>query len=341
MEPRILEERMKFTKVEREQDVLNQLNTSTWAIDALKFLNGGRLIPSPAAKRLSKATTPLGSAESSGKRRIRVLDLGGHPSCDWAWRVASEYPNVKIYTLVTKQQVRNPGLKGPPNHRQVSVPHLWKFPFPDNQFDVISSRSLHATLKSERPIGEDKDEYDLCLKECYRCLKPGGFLEFLVMDSEIARAGPYGSATSVEFGFNLKTRGYDPAPTKPFLSRLRKANFVGMKRAWLFLPMGAASSESQLPCGSPCENNETLGSTADVAGTTGLLGGWMWEQWMLKLQIEMGRDKEKLLEEMASVFDEGRKSGAGWRCLNGWAMKPKTKARGVLPPSTVTCQPNK
>jgi SAM-dependent methyltransferase len=333
----LLEQRALFEKVEKEQAVLDQLNQSMWAMDALRYLNGGSLLSSPASKRLSAATEPLGSPESAGKRRIRVLDLGGEASCGWAWHLAHDHPNVKIYTVVTKQQVANNGIKGPSNHRQVSVPCLWKLPFRDNQFDVISARSLHALLKAERPVGEEMDEYDLCLQECYRCLKPGGYLEYFVMDSEIARAGPYGSAASVEFAFNLKTRGYDPAATKRYLSRLRRGHFVGIKRAWMFLPMGIEPVKSQAapetlnPVSGQVHSMEAMhgpgpmGSTADVASMTGLLGGWAWEQWMLKLQMEMGRGREKLLEGIGSVFDEGRKNGSGWTCLCGWAMKPKRK----------------
>lgn len=143
------------------------------------------------------------------------------------------------------------------------------------------------------------------------------------MDSDIVRAGPYSSATSVEFAFNLKTRGYDPNPTKTFLWKLKKSNFGAIKRAWLFMPMGTALGDaSQVPGSRNIERGGDIGSTADVANITGLLVGWMWEQWMLKLQMEMGRDEKRLLEEMNGVFDEGRKSGAGWRCLSGWAMKP-------------------
>ncbi|KAK2746880.1 hypothetical protein FQN55_005366 [Onygenales sp. PD_40] len=330
--PQILADQAKFSKLEKEQDATHQLYSSLWAVEALKFLKGGRLLPAPATKRLAQAKAPLGSSESAGSRRVRVLDLGGHPSCDWAWLVANDHRNVKVYTVITKQQVVNPGMKGPSNHRQVSVPQVWRLPFRDNQFDVISSRTFHALLKAERPYGEEEDEYDLCLKECFRCLKPGGILEFFVMDSEISRAGPYGAAVSVEFGFNLKTRGYDPAPTKSFMSRLQKAYFVGTKRAWMFLPLGAgpsASQPSQHQPNKPDEVGETMGSTASVASTTGLLGGWMWEQWMLKLQMEMGRERGKLLEEIPGVYAEGQKSGAGWKCLNGWAMKPKNCRRDL------------
>ncbi|KAM5451153.1 hypothetical protein MaudCBS49596_003857 [Microsporum audouinii] len=314
--PQIIADKKMYNDVEKEQDALLQVKNSLWVIDALKFINGGRLIPSPAAKRLARASLPLGNQQDSVKRRIRVLDLGGQASCEWSWFVAREFPNVKVYTVVTKKQSIDMAIQGPPNHQCVLAPNLWKLPFPSNHFDLISARTLHMLLRSTRNIsinGEKVDEFELCLQECFRCLKPKGYLEFFLMDSDIARAGPYNSATSVEFSFNLKTRGYDPNPTKTFLWKLKKSNFSAIKRAWLFMPMGTAPSDaSQVPGSGNLNNADDMGSTADVANITGLLAGWMWEQWMLKLQMEMGRDEKKLLEEMNGVFDEGRKSGAGW-----------------------------
>lgn len=330
-----LAEKAQFSLLEKEQLVLAQIRQSLWAMDALRYLNGGHLLVSPASRRLSK------SAQNNENRRVRVLDLGGHASCEWGWYLAHDNPNASVYTVFTQQQKVNPGIKGPDNHRQVSVQHLWELPFGNNKFDVISVRSLPALLKTEKPAGQDKDEYDLCLQECYRCLKPGGYLEFFTMDAKIARAGPLASATSVEFAFNLKIRGYDASPTKNFLSRLRKADLIGVKRAWMFLPMGVEPVKHQPPSSSEhvvsdhsikqYKEYEPVGdtsvaSTADVASVTGLFGGWMWEQWLLKLQIEMGRDASRLLEGIGGVFDEGRKNGAGWTCLSGWAMKPKTTA---------------
>ena len=63
-----------------------------------------------------------------------------------------------------------------------------------------------------------------------------------------------------------------------------------------------------------------VGSKADAACISGLVGNWAWEGWMLKLQMEMG--KEKVLEGVGAVIEEGKTTGAGWRCLSGWARKP-------------------
>ncbi len=327
-------EQKAIARVERERQALEQIQPPMWIIEALKFLNGGELLNSPASKILAGAQPPLPGSDGTNSRRARILDLGGQASCDWAWHCAKKYRNVKTYTVVTKQQAVNPSVRGPHNHRQISVPQLWKLPFRDAHFDVISARSLHSFLKTEKSGEAALDEYDLCLKECLRCLKPGGYLEFSVLDSEIVNPGPLGSAMSVEFGFNLKTRGYDPAPTKSWLGRLRRAGFMDIKRAWLYLPMGApsAKTESLRETPSPLLEDQyftpveavhgPVGSTADAANITGMVSTWAWEQWMLKLQMEMGKYEEHLLEGVGSVFEEGRNLGAGWRCLSGWARKP-------------------
>ncbi|KAJ5217956.1 Methyltransferase type 11 [Penicillium cinerascens] len=329
----VLAEKAQFSKLEKEQLVLAQLCQPMWAMDALRYLNGGKLLTSPAGKRLARTERPH-CTERPRRRMDRILDLGGHASCEWAWEAAIEFPNATVYSVVTKNQTLNSGIKGPPNHRVVSVANLWELPFGNCKFDVISTRSLHALLKTEAPTGFDRDEYDLVLKECLRCLRPGGFLEYMVLDAEISRAGAYAAASSVEFAFNLRTRGYDPVASKTFLSRLRNSGFVGIKRAWMFLPTGVEPSEPQPPRETPAprvpsqiEEYEAvqgpIGSTGDIANMTGLLGGWMWEQWLVKLRLDTGRDKAKLLEGLGTIFDEGRKNGAGWTCLSGWAMKPK------------------
>lgn len=315
-----------ISRVERERQALEQLNTSMWVVEASKFLSGGKLLNSPAVKDLAY------QSHLSDPASMRILDLGGLPSCDWAWHCSREYPNSKVYTVTTESHFIDPSIRGPSNHRCVLVSKLWELPYPDHHFDSISARSLFTHLKNEKPLKQAADEYDLCLHECLRCLKPGGYLEFFLLDSEIVNAGSRGTAVSVEFGFNLKTRGYDPVPTKNWLGRLRRAGFDDIKRAWTFLPMGAPQKQSPLLPETPPPDVATydskrveaiqgpVGSTDDAANVAGLVGSWTWEQWVLKLQIEMG--KEQFLEGVGAVLEEGKLTGAGWRCLSGWARKP-------------------
>lgn len=63
------------------------------------------------------------------------------------------------------------------------------------------------------------------------------------------------------------------------------------------------------------------GSTKDVKAMTGLVGAGAWEQWMLKLGHEMATPEQKTMEQLSRVLEEGGKTGAGWKCLVGWARK--------------------
>ena len=327
-----------IARIERERQALDQVTAAIWIIEASKYLYGGRLLNSPIVDVLRAApslTTKIGIKSE----RVRVLDLGGQSRCDWAWYCAREYPNTRVYTATGDQDAMLSNLPGPSNYRLVSVGKLWQLPFPNGHFDAISARSLFAVLKNEKPLGGLIDEYDMCLSECLRCLKPGGFFEFFVLDSEIVHSGPRGTAVSVEFGFNLKARGYDPSPTKSWLGRVRKAGLVDIKRAWMFLPVGAAQQEAYIPPEAPppniIENDHIkleavrgpVGSTANAANISGLVGSWAWEQWLLRLQIEMG--KENLLDGVGAALEEGKATGAGWRCLSGWARKPTEQIQPV------------
>jgi SAM-dependent methyltransferase len=314
-------------KNDREYEAFEQMKHATWNVMATKLLNGGRLIAAPAAKKLARLSMLGPKLYGASPDRARILDLGGQATCDWAWHVASEYPNIKVYTVTTKalRQLSNSNIRGPRNHRQVAVDRLIKLPFGDNQFDLISAREIYSILKSRGENGQD--EWDACLAECLRILKPGGYIEFSVMDSDIVNAGPLGLAKSVEFGFNLNTLGFDSHPTQTFLPRLKKAGFVGVKRAWTFLPMGAKMEEKPKSRDSlGVEVKLTLdafveGSLENMASIGGIVGGWAWEKWLLRCKLQTFGNEAKI-DGVRDIIEEGRYCGAGWRTLSGWAMKP-------------------
>jgi SAM-dependent methyltransferase len=335
-------------KREKEDEAFTQMATANWHVSATKALNGGRLFSAPIAKRLARLSR-IGGAQD----RVRILDLGGQATCDWAWHCAMTYPNTKVYTATTKavRQLSNCNMRGPSNHRQVAVERLTRLPFPDAHFDLVSARELQSILKFIGGNGED--EWESCLSEVMRVLKPGGYLDFSVIDSDIMNAGPLGLAKSVEFGFSLKTLGYDPNPTRLFLGRLGRAGFNEIRRAWVCLPMGHTkrpAGEKPLPVVRDSNGVErsleleaiVQGSTEGAASIAGLVGGWAWERWLLRCETEKVagegrlwldaaevREAGKCLENVHDVIEEGRSCGAGYRMLNGFARKPTEGRRAV------------
>lgn len=199
------------------------------------------------------------------------------------------------------------------------------------------------------------DEYDLCLEECLRVLKPGGHLEFLLLDNDIINPGPLGTDLCAKFTNELVSNAYDPYPTRKWIQRLNKAGYGEMKRAWMFLPMAPQvkpkppSKDDEYEVQPPrhqrsgsfskidlvkeevrrkleaWEDPSTVkGSTESVAPVTGLLGSYLWEKWMLTISAEMekGSDWGPTLDTIGSVLDEGKDLKSGWRTMVGWAKKP-------------------
>ena len=301
------EERTMIAQAQKEQKAFEQIKSCSWNLEATKYLNGGSLLMSPTGKTFQRV------------QKGKVLDLGGQATCDWAWQVAIEHPSTIVHTVyTTEQQTVDKSIEGPANHKQKAVPNLWTLPYPNNYFHLVSARNLCQHLRTTLPPTQLADEYDLCLKEALRVLQPGGYLEFSLLDADILNPGPVAQAMSVEFCFNLKTRGYDPAPTKTWLPRLRKAGFGDVRRAWLVMPMPQVwEDEERDPAAT------VGGNTSDASYISGMVGSWAWERWMLKLNREMGKAEDKLLDGVPAALEEGAHCGASWRYLSGWARKPK------------------
>jgi SAM-dependent methyltransferase len=342
-------------RADKEHDALSQMAMSNWHVAATKLLNGGRLIACPVAKRLARQSRMLPGPDGVSRDRARILDLGGMGTGDWAWHAALQYPNTKIYTVTTKaiRQLSNCNIRGPPNHRQVAVDRLTRLPFGDDRFDLISARELHSILKMFGENGED--EWEACLTECLRVLKPGGYIEFSVLDSDVMNAGPLGLAKSVEFGFTLKTLGYDPSPSKMFVNRLYRAGFEDVRRAWTCLPVGPKPRSAKASPPAPTDPETGLpvktvqleamvtGEADNVAAVTGFVAGWSWERWILRTEMEKIAGELRLADTVTSgdkireagaaidgihaIVEEGRARGAGFRMLRGYARKPRPMGR--------------
>lgn len=286
------------SRVDQERRALEWMQSSAWAISAQEVFNGGQLLIS-----------------LKGRKNLNILDLAGQAYCGWAWSVAAEHPDASVFTVTTDKTAYT--LDGPANHSFITAQKLWQLPFKDDTFDAISARNLYVHLRTMWPKGQAADEWDLTLRECLRVLKCGGTFEFSLLDADLVHPQAAGHALGVEFAFNLKTRGYDPCATKSFLSRLKSAGFVGIKRAWMVLPVADVvpqwTDSGKYPASNEAghidPNGEiryyeppVTGSTKDVRAMTGLIGARMWEQWILKLNSEMGRSEERCLEGIAKAL---------------------------------------
>ncbi|CEI87765.1 hypothetical protein RMCBS344292_02173 [Rhizopus microsporus] len=95
-----------------------------------------------------------------------VLDLGCGPGT-WLMDVATEFPGSQFYGIDIFDLF-------PSNIRPANVTFqvrdaLEGLPFPDNTFDLVNLRMFIISIKA--------NEWPLVLKEIYRVLKPGGFIQ--------------------------------------------------------------------------------------------------------------------------------------------------------------------
>lgn len=279
-----------FTECERQQSAADGIASAGWSLTAQQqILYQGRLTSSSAAERML-AKKCIAFARGTKRHPPRILDLGGSSTGSWAWAAAGRWPQAKIITARANSQanpmahvdVEAPASpsstiqpQNPPNHTVTTVAALWRLPYEDNTFDLVSARKLHMYLH----VGSisstcSVDEWELTLRECLRVLRPGGYLDFLTMDSSIAtnvssqRPGmthmvsaptvvmatisPSASIgqssfagttpltnTHSEFTYSLKRNGVDASGgTETLLSRLNAIGFNGTKRQWLALPVG-------------------------------------------------------------------------------------------------------
>ncbi|KAL1305730.1 hypothetical protein AAFC00_007316 [Neodothiora populina] len=252
---------------ERERQALDQVKPSMWAIDAEKRLSGDKLLSSPVDKLVKSLPEP------------KILDYGGQVAGGWGWQVALDYRNATVYTVPISQKSKgaDKAAKGPSNHRILPSASPTSLPFPGGHFDVISARTLHTLLRAAMPIESPisplspqpagEDEWDIALNEIHRILKPGGYLEFAATDASLLHPGPLGHALSVEFSFNLRTRGYDPTASTSLLPRLRKAGFDMIRRGWYVLPM-ADVRPRWTDAGKSNNGGDALGPNAPPPATT-------------------------------------------------------------------------
>ncbi|POS83944.1 hypothetical protein EPUL_005398 [Erysiphe pulchra] len=315
----ITPEDIRRLKRDLEDEAIRQISLATWTFMAVKFLYGGHLLPTPIAKHLS-------SLNAKASDHVQILDLGGQEVCGWAWHCAVEYPESQVYTVTPKLlELPDSKIGGPENHHNLIVDSFLRLPFEDNRFDLISARSLYTILKAQTEDGID--EWDACLEECFRVLKPGGYIEFELIDSEIINPGPLGFVKGSEFSANLKLLGFDSQPTKNWLARLKCSRFVDIRRTWLILPMGGCKSNQAVETDAASTeaeskpDSEFSGSTTDMAPICGLIGSWAWERWLLRYKMLAGGIGESF-EGIEAIILEGSKCGAGWKSLNGWARKP-------------------
>lgn len=218
-----------------------RLESVAWFLSASKWLSFGRLLFSPGHHLLCMGQTDI---QDIGIDDMRILDLDGPALAGWSWHLAYEYPSALVYNITTsKSYFQNYGVRHmqPLNHRLVLTETLTSLrPLESDSFDVITARALPRVLK--------KHEWIPLLKECYRVLKPDGYIELTIVDTVLNNMGPITKAwieqNIIEPARAVNgSRDIDLHPSKSILQNLEAANLVDVHKCWVWMPAGSIGDE--------------------------------------------------------------------------------------------------
>jgi len=160
------------------------------------------------------------------------------------WVLAAKYPASTVHTFSTASTDRGPqtgssrqsySWPAPTNHCTSFIPASdGFFPFPDNHFDVITSRAFSTTVKSKSWL--------FVLQECHRCLKPGGWLEIQSLDALPSRPGELLTAwAEARLLSAIDECGLVARPSKKILDYFDIAGLGDIKSCRIALPVVARS----------------------------------------------------------------------------------------------------
>ncbi|ORX44010.1 S-adenosyl-L-methionine-dependent methyltransferase [Hesseltinella vesiculosa] len=163
---------------ELEQDRLNSQHFS------LKVIFDGNVLPVISSKLTPEAL---------------MLDVGCGSST-WCLEMAIEYPRAKIRGLDMADMF--PATIRPHNVEFDLHNALDGLPYPTNSFDFVHMRLLIAGWRA--------DEWAYILKEIYRVLKPGGFVQLVESNFTEAQNHPMVEHFNKILVSTLQERGHDP-----------------------------------------------------------------------------------------------------------------------------------
>ncbi|KAF2751888.1 hypothetical protein M011DRAFT_491397 [Sporormia fimetaria CBS 119925] len=171
-----LQDSRRMEAAEAQSDgLVSMANLRFGALMTSKWLSFGRVLFSPAHSEM----------KNPKEDRILVIDGLGK---DWSYYCALTYPEASIYNLGSgPSSTANPSSDSSEpwstlrNHRHVSHESLASpFPFP---------RGFFASVVLRFPPALPSSVHRSIISECKRVLRPGGHLEFFVLDLDLVNMG--------------------------------------------------------------------------------------------------------------------------------------------------------
>jgi hypothetical protein len=183
----------------------------------------------------------------SSPKQHSILVIDGLGNDDWSFYAAETYQSTSFFNLSPRAplpaELKNSPTGfplSPPNHHQVQyTSHLEKFPFAPQSFDAVVYRF---------PTAGSEAHYRNILTEARRVLRPDGYIELSILDSDLNNMGNRGRRTIRQ----LKEQIQQKAPDTSFVSTadlvvrlLGKAGFSNIKAARVGVPVASSITRSR------------------------------------------------------------------------------------------------
>lgn len=218
---------------------LSQVNLRVGSMTVSKWLTFGHVLFSPVRDELVPLVGSL--------KRHSILVIDGLGNDDWSFYAAETYPAATFFNLSPRKQLptdrqnqnSSSAPLSPPNHHQIQYnSHIDKFPFGPQSFTAVVYRF---------PVAVPESHYRNIVNEARRVLKPGGYLELMILDVDLNNMGNRGRRAVRQ----LKERIHIQAPDTSLgssadliLRLLGRKGFEDIKTCRVGVPVGNAISPS-------------------------------------------------------------------------------------------------
>ncbi|GAB0135223.1 hypothetical protein EsDP_00003569 [Epichloe bromicola] len=213
---------------------LAQVNLRVGSMTVSKWLTFGHVLFSEIRHQIIPVKPSLKSHS--------ILVIDGLGNDDWSFYAAETYPSASFFNLSPRAplpaELKNSPTGfplSPPNHHQVQyTSHLDKFPFAPQSFDAAVYRF---------PTVAPESHYRNVLSEARRVLRPDGYIELSILDSDLNNMGNRGRRTVRRLKEQIRLQSPDTsfASTADLVIRLLgKMGFANIKAARVGVPVASS-----------------------------------------------------------------------------------------------------
>ncbi|GAP84028.1 hypothetical protein SAMD00023353_0601990 [Rosellinia necatrix] len=271
-----------------EETPLSQVNIRVGSMTVAKWLTFGHVLFSPVREDLI--------SDDSTLNRQSILMIDGLGNDDWSFYSAETFPKVNFFNLSPRpplpqeHQTASSFPASPPNHHQIQfTSHADKFPFGPDSFTALVFRF---------PSAAPEAHYRNIISEAQRVLKPGGFIEFSILDVDLNNMGgrTRRAVRHLKEQVSAKNPDFSLGSTADLILRvLGKKGFVDIKTCRVGLPVANSITTRSTKNGKKDERSlaEMMNDNTDVgdehiAGMVSKVGRW-WYTRCYELPTGMGR----------------------------------------------------